>query len=254
MLRHLYIVVQVYSVAMGRFYLDLEFTNGNYYLADVIEMSMVAEDTNHEFHRYVKIHYPLPYVVRQLTCITDEKLNADGCSFKDAMQALVDFIYKESDGSPTIIAHGGYLHDFPILLANCLKYEFQDFHVLQRCTFVDSVQHLQDIGYRKPGLDALCRNLGLSRCTHSALEDARLLKTVFQKLLLQPSYSYSFIDIKSYLRSKMPIEIPTVYRWSKQCWSSRDLESILLKFVRKKTALNNNQVAKISRFYFENCN
>ena len=74
---------------MGRFYLDLEFTNGNYYLADVIEMGMVAEYTNHEFHQFVKINYPLPYVVKQLTCITDEKLHANGCSFKDTMQALV---------------------------------------------------------------------------------------------------------------------------------------------------------------------
>ena len=114
---------------MGRFYLDLEFTNGNYYLADIIEMSIVAADTNHEFHRYVRIPYPIPPIVKKLTNITDETLVTYGSSFQDAKQALVHFISTErtSTNHSTIIAHGGYFNDFPILFTKCMKYGFLDF-------------------------------------------------------------------------------------------------------------------------------
>ena len=237
---------------MGRFYLDLEFTNGNYYLADIIEMSIVAADTNHEFHRYVRIPYPIPPIVKKLTNITDETLVTYGSSFRDAMQALVHFISTESTGTdhPIIIAHGGYFTDFPILFANCFKYGFHDLDVFQRCTFVDSVKLLQNVGYVKPGLDALCNNLGLSRCTHhSALEDARLLKVVFERLHLRPSHGYSVLDINSYLCVKMPLSIQLVSHWARQCSSSQELQSFLLPYAWKKTALNINQIANISYLY-----
>ena len=32
---------------MGRFYLDMEFTNGNYYLVDILEIALVAEEWKH---------------------------------------------------------------------------------------------------------------------------------------------------------------------------------------------------------------
>ena len=32
---------------MGRFYLDTEFTNGNYYLVVIIEIALVAEESGH---------------------------------------------------------------------------------------------------------------------------------------------------------------------------------------------------------------
>ena len=234
---------------MGRFYLDLEYTNGNYYLADIIEISIVAGD--HEFHRYINIRYPVPPIVKRLTGITNTKLNAVGCSFKEAMHALVDFISKESAAGdpPIIIAQGGYLFDFPILLA---KYGFQDFDILQRCKFVDSVQLLRSAGYARPGLAAICDELGLSRpCTHSALDDARLFKVIFERLLLQPTHEYSVLNIHSHLCLKMPLPIPQITQWAGLCYSSQELQSILLPYVRDHTALSANQVAKISNLYFK---
>ena len=55
---------------MGKFYLDMEFTNGNYYLADILEIALIAEDGGYVFHRYVQILYSVPRRVRQLTGIT----------------------------------------------------------------------------------------------------------------------------------------------------------------------------------------
>ena len=235
---------------MGRFYLDMEYTNGNFYLSDIIEISLVAEKTAHEFHSYVTIPYRLPVNVKALTRITDEKLIADGCSFYETMCALVDFISIESTDPPIIIAHGGYHHDFPILFANCDKYGFQDFHVFHQWTFVDSVQLLLDLGYKKPSLTAMCNELGLSRMTHSALKDAYLLKYICIRLRLIPTNGYSILDISNYLCLKMPLAIPMIFQLMKQCTSSHQLQSLLLPYVWKKTALNDKQVGKISHVYF----
>ena len=58
---------------MGTFYLDLEFTNGNYYLADILEIALLSEESGNLLHSYVKIHYSIPQLpqqVQQLTAIT----------------------------------------------------------------------------------------------------------------------------------------------------------------------------------------
>ena len=68
---------------MGRFYLDMEFTNDNYYLADIIEIALAAEDNGNTFHNYTRIHYSIPKRVKELTNITDKTLATIGCSFKD---------------------------------------------------------------------------------------------------------------------------------------------------------------------------
>ena len=41
---------------LSKFCFDMEFTNGNYYLADILEIAMVAEESGNVFHSYVKIH------------------------------------------------------------------------------------------------------------------------------------------------------------------------------------------------------
>ena len=171
------------------------------------------------------------------------------------MHSLLEFIQKEqlqSSSPPTIIAHGGYFHDFPLLLANCMRYHVNSYGILIASTFIDSVQLLQKNGYVRPGLDAMCHELGLSRSTHSALEDAYLLQTIFNKLSLDPSTcSYTFPDILSFLKTRMPIPLHAVYRLARQCHSCDELEFILRKYVQPKTALGNFQmVAKISRSYF----
>ena len=110
---------------MGKFYLDLEFTNGNYYLADILEIALVAEESENVFHSFVKIHYSVLQRVQQLTGITNTTIKSLGVPFRTVMEGLVEFLQHEqaqSDTVPVIIAHGGYLHDFSILLASCMKH------------------------------------------------------------------------------------------------------------------------------------
>ena len=82
------------------------------------------------------------------------------------MISVIGFIHNEqlqSNTDPFIIAHGGYLHDFPILLANCKKYNFNDFGILKDWVLIDSVHIFTDDGYRRPGLDTLCKELSIKK-------------------------------------------------------------------------------------------
>ena len=67
---------------MGRFYLDMEFTNGNYYLTDILEIAVVAEESGNIYHRYVKIHYSVPKQVQLLTGITNRTIETHGFHLK----------------------------------------------------------------------------------------------------------------------------------------------------------------------------
>ena len=80
---------------MGRFYLDTKITNDNYYLADIIEIALVAEDSGNAFHSCVKIPYSIPRRVKQLTNITNETVKSIGLSCRAMMNALVDFLSRE---------------------------------------------------------------------------------------------------------------------------------------------------------------
>ena len=64
------------------------------------------------------------------------------------MDGLVEFIRREATEPPIIITHGGYVHDFPILLASCMKHNYIDHAVLVELVYVDSMQNLMDAGYR----------------------------------------------------------------------------------------------------------
>ena len=49
------------------------------------------------------------------------------------MAGLTEFLHREqaqSETIPVIIAHGGYSHDFPILLASCMKHNWDKFGIL----------------------------------------------------------------------------------------------------------------------------
>ena len=239
---------------MGRFYLDLEFTNGNYYLCDIIEIALLAADSGNTFHSYVKIHYSIPARVKELTNITDGLLTSAGCSFRDTMIALLEFIRRErqeslDDTPPTIIAHSGYLFDFPILLANCMKHNFKDFDLLHDCLFVDSVHIFKNSGYKRCGLDSLCQELGLMRTSHSAAKDVHLLERVFSNQTI--AESYSFPDLVDFLQQKLPVPIHRVYAWARRCHSVSDLEMMLVRFVRGKTALSEKQMFKVAHWYFK---
>ena len=241
---------------MGKFYLDMEFTNGNYYLADILEIALVAEESGYAFHSYVKIHYSVPKRVSELTNITNKIIKTNGCPFRDVMIRLVEFLQHEqahSDTIPIIIAHGGYLHDFPILLASCMKYKYYDFTTLAGCIYVDSMRVLREQGYERPGLDALCVDLNIERKSHSALEDAKILMAVCNRksVMFEQSYGYTFNDIVYHLNIKLPIPIQDVYNLAVECTSYQELTSILYDYVTPKTALNLTQVCKIAYWYFK---
>ena len=163
------------------------------------------------------------------------------------------FIRREATEPAIIIAHGGYVHAFPFLLASCMKHNYSDFAVLAELVYVDSMQNLMDAGYRRTGLDALCEELKIERRGHSALDDVKILQTVCTmkaEEMLQNPYGYNFIDIISCLNEKLPIPVQRVYGLANRCASHAELEYILYGYARPKTALNMKQVCKIAYFCF----
>ena len=58
----------------------MEFTNGNYYLTDILEIAVVAEESGNIYHIYVKIHYSVPKHVQLLTGITNRTIETHGVS------------------------------------------------------------------------------------------------------------------------------------------------------------------------------
>ena len=115
------------------------------------------------------------------------------------------------------------------------------------------MQILQDDGYKRPGLDALCEELNIKRGSHSALEDAYILKTVCNKKpeMLDHPYGYTFGDITYHLNRKLPLAIRKVYSLATECASYKELGCILYENVKAKSALNVNQVCKIAHCYFK---
>ena len=65
---------------MGRFYLDMEFSNGNYYLVDILEIALLAEESRNVYHSCVKINYSVPKQVQLLTGITNRTIETHGGS------------------------------------------------------------------------------------------------------------------------------------------------------------------------------
>ena len=63
---------------MSKFYLDMEFTNENLYLVDLIEITLIAGDNGTTFHSYVKILYSIPKRVKQLIGITNRTIKQLG--------------------------------------------------------------------------------------------------------------------------------------------------------------------------------
>ena len=74
-----------------------------------------------------------------------------------------------SNTLPLIIAHGGYDHDFPLMLASCMKHKC-DYSALHNYSFLDSMLLLKEKGYSKLGLASLIGK----KVRHSAL---KMLKT-----------------------------------------------------------------------------
>ena len=82
-----------------------------------------------------------------LTGITNRTIETHGVLFRDVMDGLVAFIRREATEPAIIIAPGGYAHDFPILLAICMKHNYIDFAVLAELVYVNSMHNLKDAVY-----------------------------------------------------------------------------------------------------------
>ena len=178
----------------------MEFTNGNYYLVDILEIDLLAEEIGNVYHSYVKINYSVQKLVQLLTGMTNRTIETLGVPFRNVIEFISD---------------------------------------VNKHTHVDSMQNLKDAGYRRPRLDALCAYLKIGRRGHPALDDAKILKTVCTMKLeemLQNPHGYTFIDIISYLNAKLPIPLQRVYGLANRCTSHAELEDILYGYARPKTS------------------
>ena len=87
--------------------------------------------------------------------------------------------FPQAQSETVIIAHGGYLHDFPIL-ANCMKHNY-DWTPLEGYMFVEIMQVIQNSGNKKHGLDALCKDLNMKRNRHSAIRRCLYIKSCLEQ-------------------------------------------------------------------------
>ena len=116
-----------------------------------------------------------------------------------------------------------------------MKHNYSDFAVVAELVYVDSMQNLKDAGYRRPGLEALCEEAKIERRGHSALDDAKILRTfctMKSEEMLQNPYGSTFIDIVSYMNAKLPIPVQRVYGLANRCASHAELEYILYGYAR----------------------
>ena len=81
---------------MTWFFLDTEYTNGNYYQGDIFEIALVSENTYRIFHQYVKIPCSVPNNIKWLCNISDKVLQQKGVSFTHMIKRLMRFVKSEN--------------------------------------------------------------------------------------------------------------------------------------------------------------
>ena len=238
---------------MGIFYMDTEYTNGNFYLCEIFEIALLSESSGHMFHSYINIPQQIPKYLKKVCNVTDAVIRSSP-SFNRVVDDLIKFIEKEEEedeeSGTIIIGHGSYLTDFPLLLVNCMKARY-DYTRFDKFTFIDSMQVFKDKGYKRPGLDALSGEVDR---IHSAIRDVELLRDVIKRLLddITTTTKYELKDIMQYVNKKLPISIQHLYKLADEAVSYQCFESELYSHVDEKTALNNKQVCKIAYRYFAN--
>ncbi len=97
----------------------------------------MSEDTYRVFHQYIKIKYRLPNNVKKLCRISEEFLLRKAVPFTYILKRMLLSINSETD-NPTIIAHSGYLDDFPLIFINCMKHNINVADVFKNYTIIDS--------------------------------------------------------------------------------------------------------------------
>ena len=239
---------------MGIFYLDIEYTNGNYYLGDIFEIALLSDASGYTFHSYINIPIKsIPYYVRQLCNVNDNMIQSSQ-SFIHVIQSMFTFMENEEknnkDNEKTIIiAHGGYLTDFPILFINCMKIGF-DCEKLMNTYFIDSVQILQDKGFQNPGQGTFADT---DSRVHSALTDVLLTQKVVKTYINYRdiiSHMYTYQDILKYIQKKLPISISDLFQLSRECRTVENYAIKLSQYVHRKSALNSKQLHNIAHKYF----
>ena len=103
---------------MNRFYLDTEYSNGNFYLGDIFDLALIAETSGHVFQTLIRIPSPLDNYVQFMCNITDKILQQEG------------------------MTHSEFLCDFPLLLTNCIKNKC-DIATMLHYRFIDTVKIIQ---------------------------------------------------------------------------------------------------------------
>ena len=204
----------------------------------ILEVALIAEESETTFHCYVSLHYSVPKRVQQLTGITNKTTKSLGLPFREVMDGLVDFLHHEQVKllSPLLL-HMVDIHTIPL---SFLQIVWNTIMILRV---------LQNRGYNRPGLDALCNDLNMKRNGHSALEDAENLMTICESKseIFNRQYGFTFEIILYHLDKKLPLPIQMVYNLAVGC-SSHQL--LLYEYVKPKTELNLNKVCWVCTYYF----
>ena len=273
---------------MNLFYLDTEHSNGNFYLGDIFDLTLISGKSGNVFHTLINIPTPLDSYVKFMCNITDNKLHREGTTFEQAFEAMITFVNDEIKEEMeeelypevTIIAHSGYLHDFPLLVTNCIKNKCNTAAMYNYC-FIDTLQILQkeaednshNTVFSLETHNNLPQSLALKSLAkkvighttmqlHDSHKDAKTLMQVFRhepyRSILMRNINNNTYDVNSiyeYLYAKMPISIDDMYKLATQAESPHQLALLLSTHVREKTALNKSTVAKIAFYYlyFKRC-
>ena len=88
---------------------------------------------------------------------------------------------------------------------------------------------LQNSGYKRPTLDALCQDFNIKRSGHAAFEDADILMTIckLKSEIFNQLYGFAFADILHHLNRKLPLPIRMGYTIIRECSSYQELTSLL---------------------------
>ena len=119
------------------------FTNGNYYLAHILEIALVSVESSNAFHIHFKIHYSILRRVQELTNISNKTIRSLGL--------FLGYEQAQSETNHIIIAQVEFLNDSLILLANCINHSYVDYSIFTKCKYVDNMLVFRNKGYKKPG-------------------------------------------------------------------------------------------------------
>ena len=76
--------------------MDMEFTNRNNYLVDILEIALLEEESGNVYHSYVKMNYSISKQMQLLTGITNRTIETRRVPFRNAMYGHVESIRREA--------------------------------------------------------------------------------------------------------------------------------------------------------------